>query len=191
MKIVLGLGNPGPEYASHRHNIGSWCADRLAARLGIRLRRVDRNVRQALGQVAGVPVVVARGMTFMNDSGRAAARLLEWHGATVADLVVAHDDVDLELGTVRVKNGGGHGGHNGLRSVIERLGESDFIRVRIGVGRPVSSRLDLADWVLSDFARDERPLAEQMADRAVDVAESIVTAGVDEAMNRFNAPPVG
>ena len=191
MRIVLGLGNPGPEYASHRHNIGFRCVDRLAARLGIRLKRVDRNVRQAVGQMAGVPVVVACATTFMNASGRAAGRLLEWHGGSVEDLIVAHDEVDLDMGTVKVKDGGGHGGHNGLRSIIEQLGERQFVRVRIGVGRPTSSRVELADWVLSDFHADERTLAGEMAERGADAVESIVTGGAGEAMNRFNSSSAG
>ena len=186
MKIVLGLGNPGPEYASQRHNVGFWCVDRLARRLRIRLKRADRNVRQAFGQVAGVPVVVAKPTTFMNASGGAAARLLEGHGSTIHDLIVVHDDADLSFETVRIKDGGGHGGHNGVRSIVERVGDSGFVRVRLGLGRPASARVDLADWVLADFDPEERPGAEQMAERAADAVEGLIVLGIGEAMNRFN-----
>ncbi|MFQ5720689.1 MAG: aminoacyl-tRNA hydrolase [Acidobacteriota bacterium] len=189
MKIVLGLGNPGPGYAAHRHNIGFWCVERLARRLRIRLRKEDRNVHQAVGQVGGVPVVVAKAMTMMNASGRAARCLLDWHGETANGLIVVHDDVDLELGVVKVKDGGGHGGHNGLRSIIDSLGSRDFARVRIGVGRPESCRVDLADWVLSGFEASERDEAERMAEWAVDAAEAIVTEGVRGAMSCFNRAP--
>ena len=139
--------------------------------------------------MAGVRVVIARATTFMNASGRAATRLLDWHGGRVEDLVVVHDEVELEPGTVRVKDGGGHGGHNGVRSIIALVGEREFVRVRLGVGRPTSSHVELADWVLSDFRRDERSLADEMTERGADAVESIVTGGVEEAMNRFNARP--
>jgi len=188
MNIILGLGNPGPEYAGHRHNIGFWCADRLAGRLGLRLRR-SGEAMAAVGQLAGVPVVLATPRTYMNRSGRAARELLAVHGLGVEDLLVVHDEVDLEFGTLRIKEGGGHGGHNGLRSIIETVGSRDFRRIRLGVGRPESGHLDLADWVLSDFAREERPVAAELAERGADAVEAVLTAGTKAAMNRYHVPP--
>jgi PTH1 family peptidyl-tRNA hydrolase len=186
VKILLGLGNPGPEYENNRHNVGMWCAEGLARRLRVRLRRVHHALSEGLGQLAGEPLVVARARTYMNRSGGAARRVLERHGAGIQDLMVAHDDVDLSLGVLRVKAGGGAGGHNGLRSIMEVLGGGDFTRIRLGVGRPASAGVDLADWVLEDFDRDEEDTARELAERGMDAVEVILAAGVTAAMNRFN-----
>jgi PTH1 family peptidyl-tRNA hydrolase len=186
VKIFLGLGNPGPEYVNNRHNIGFRCAERLARRLRIRLRRADSAVWEGLGQLAGEPLVVAKPGTYMNRSGRAARSVLQRHGAVIEDLIVAHDDVDLALGGLRVKSGGGAGGHNGLRSIMELLGEAAFVRIRLGIGRPESARVDLADWVLTDFDEGEQAVAEALAQRGVDALEVVLSAGVTAAMNRFN-----
>jgi len=187
MNIILGLGNPGPEYAGHRHNIGFWCAARLARRLGVKLRRSGQAMA-AVGQLAGVPVALATPRTFMNRSGRAARDLLALHGRKPEDLVVMHDDVDLPLGKLKVKQGGGHGGHNGLRSIIEVTGSREFLRIRLGVGRPEDRGEDLADWVLSDFTRGERPAASELAERGADAVEAVLTTGVKEAMNLYHVP---
>jgi len=187
MQILLGLGNPGPDYAGHRHNMGFWCADRLAWRLRLQLRR-SGGVWAALGQIAGVPVVVAKPRTFMNRSGQAARDLLALHGEKVADLLVIHDDVELPLGMLRIKQGGGHGGHNGLRSIIQVTGSHDFIRIRLGVGRPEDGDADLAEWVLSDFREDECSAAIELAEHGADAVETVLTDGVAAAMNLHNVP---
>ena len=187
MNIILGLGNPGQEYAGHRHNIGFWCADQVARRMGVRMRRSGQAMA-AVGQLAGVPVALATPRTFMNRSGRAARELLALHGREPEDLVVLHDDVELPLGKLRVKEGGGHGGHNGLRSIIEVTGSRDFLRIRLGVGRPEDRREDLADWVLSDFGLGERPVARELAERGADAVEAVLTVGVKEAMNLYHVP---
>ncbi|MFQ5669597.1 MAG: aminoacyl-tRNA hydrolase [Acidobacteriota bacterium] len=186
MWILLGLGNPGSSYANNRHNIGFWCADELARRAGVRLRRAGEHAREAVGQVAGEPVVLVEPRTFMNRSGLAARWALSWHGMCVQDLIAVHDDVDLPLGTLRIKQGGGHGGHNGLRSIIDEL-TADFIRVRLGIGRPSSRREDLAEWVLSDFDAAEHQHGRELAVRGADAVETILISGVTAAMNRFNA----
>jgi PTH1 family peptidyl-tRNA hydrolase len=162
MNIILGLGNPGQEYAGHRHNIGFWCADQVARRMGVRMRRSGQAMA-AVGQLA-------------------------LHGRAPEDLVVLHDDVELPLGKLRVKEGGGHGGHNGLRSIIEVTGSRDFLRIRLGVGRPEDRREDLADWVLSDFGLGERPVARELAERGADAVEAVLTAGIKEAMNLYHVP---
>lgn len=187
MQILLGLGNPGPDYAGHRHNIGFRCADHLARRLRMKLRR-SGDFWAAVGQFAGVPVVVAKSRTFMNRSGKAARGLLEIHGEGVADLLVIHDDVELPLGALRIKQGGGHGGHNGLRSIIQVTGSNDFIRIRLGVGRPVDRDDDLADWVLSDFREEERSAAAALAEHGADAVETVLIDGVAAAMNLHNIP---
>jgi len=188
MQILLGLGNPGPEYAGHRHNVGFWCADHLASRVGVRLRR-SGDAWAAVGQLAGTPVVVAKPRTYMNRSGRAARQLLALHAGKTTDLLVIHDDVDLALGSLRIKQGGGHGGHNGLRSIIQEIGANDFFRIRLGVGRPEDQNEDLADWVLSDFREEERSVALALAERAADAVETVLNAGVAAAMNLHNVPP--
>ena len=187
MRILLGLGNPGPDYAGHRHNIGFLCADHLARRLGVKLRR-SGDVWAAEGHLSGVPVVVAKPRTFMNRSGKAARDLLKLHGDDITDLLVIHDEVELPLGTLRVKEGGGHGGHNGLRSIIQVTGSNEFIRIRLGVGRPVDRNEDLADWVLSDFREEERSAAGELAEHGADAVETVLTDGVAAAMNLHNVP---
>ena len=187
MQILLGLGNPGPDYAGHRHNMGFRCVDHLARRLGMKLRR-SGDVWAAVGQIAGVPVVVAKPRTFMNRSGKAARDLLDLHADGIEDLLVIHDDVELALGTLRIKRGGGHGGHNGLRSIIQVTGSPDFIRIRLGVGRPGDMNEDLADWVLSDFAEEECSVAVELAEHGADAVEAVLTDGVAAAMNLHNVP---
>ncbi|MCZ6747464.1 MAG: aminoacyl-tRNA hydrolase [Acidobacteria bacterium] len=187
MQILLGLGNPGPDYAGHRHNMGFRCVDHLTRRLGMKLRR-SGDVWAAVGQFVGVPVVVAKPRTFMNRSGRAARDLLDLHADGIEDLLVIHDDVELELGTLRIKRGGGHGGHNGLRSIIQVTGSHDFIRIRLGVGRPGDMNEDLADWVLSDFAEEECSVAVELAEYGADAVEAVLTDGVAAAMNLHNVP---
>jgi len=187
MHILLGLGNPGPHYAGHRHNIGFRCADHLARRLRMKLRRTG-DVWSAEGQLAGMAVVVAKPRTFMNLSGKAARNLLDLHAAKIEDLLVIHDDVELPLGTLRIKQGGGHGGHNGLRSIIQVTGSNAFMRIRLGVGRPEDRNEDLADWVLSDFSEEERSLAAELAAQGADAVETVLTDGIAAAMNLHNVP---
>lgn len=188
MQILLGLGNPGPDYAGHRHNVGFCCADHLARRLGMKLQR-SGDAWAALGQLAGTPVVVAKPRKYMNRSGKAARELLALHADRTTDLLVIHDDVDLALGTLRLKQGGGHGGHNGLRSIIQEIGSNEFIRIRLGVGRPEDRNEDLADWVLSDFREEERSAALALAERGADAVEAVLNAGIVAAMNLHNVPP--
>lgn len=187
MYILLGLGNPGPHYAGHRHNIGFRCADQLARRLRLKLRRLG-DVWSATGQFAGETVVVAKPRTFMNLSGKAARNLLDLHADGIGDLLVIHDDVELPLGTLRIKQGGGHGGHNGLRSIIQATGSNEFMRIRLGVGRPEGRNEDLADWVLSDFGEEERSVAMALAAQGADAVETVLTDGVAAAMNLHNVP---
>jgi len=189
--IVLGLGNPGPEYARHRHNAGHLCVNRLARRLAARLERAGHWLSEAEARIEDRPVILARSRVWMNLSGRAAREVLDRHEAGLEHLIVVHDEADLPFGTVRIKAGGGHGGHNGLRSILEVLGEGGFTRVRLGLGRPESARTDLADWVLQDFAAAERSGLDDLLERGADAAAGIVTLGTTAAMNRFNGPPSG
>ncbi len=185
MKIVIGLGNPGKKYERTRHNIGFMTADELARRAGASLSQEKHHALVGRARIGNEAVVLAKPQTFMNDSGRSAAAIARDAYAAVEDLIVVHDELDLPLGTVRVKSGGGHGGHNGLRSLIGNLGSSDFVRVRVGIGRPPAG-MNAADYVLSIFGAEERETAGDAVSRAADAVTAIITDGLTAAMNRFN-----
>lgn len=185
MKIVVGLGNPGRKYERTRHNAGFMAVDELARAAGIDLSQEKCHALLGKGSLGTEKVVLAEPQTYMNDSGRSVAALLKDFYASAADLIVLHDELDLAAGVVRVKTGGGHGGHNGLRSIIEYLGTADFIRVRIGVGRPLPG-MDTADYVLSPFFAEEREAAAAAVAAAAEAARVIVSQGVTKAMNQFN-----
>lgn len=183
--LVVGLGNPGEEYRQTRHNVGAEVVERLATRLGVPLRRSRERARVAEVHRDGRLVVLAVPTTYMNDSGVAVARLARRHSTPPERIVVVHDELDLPVGTLRVKAGGGLAGHNGLRSVRAHLGTDAFARVRIGVAKP--PRPDAgADHVLSRFGRGERQVIDEVIDRAADAVEVIGDEGIEAAMNRFN-----
>ena len=185
MKIVVGLGNPGRKYERTRHNAGFMAIDELAR--GARIEPGLEKCHALLGKgaIGTEKVVLAKPLTYMNDSGRSVAALLKEFYASAEDLIVLHDELDLAPGTVRVKTGGGHGGHNGLRSLIEYLGTADFVRVRIGIGRPVPG-MDTADYVLSPFLAEEREAASTAVVNAAEAVRVIIAQGVTKAMNQFN-----
>ena len=186
MKLVLGLGNPGKEYEGTRHNAGFLVLDELAGRAGVKFRRgwLSSSV-VARAEVAGTSCWLAKPTTFMNRSGNAAASLARKRGVKPEDLVVVFDDVELELGQVRVRSRGGAGGHKGVQSVIEQLATEDFVRVRVGVGpRPAGS--DLVEYVLSRFTASERSRIGEAVKRAADAVEGILRMGVEKTMNEFN-----
>jgi len=185
MKIVVGLGNPGRKYERTRHNAGFMAVDELARAAGIALSQEKCHALVGKGAMGTEKVVLAEPQTYMNDSGRSVAALLKDSYASVAELIVLHDELDLAAGMVRVKTGGGHGGHNGLRSIIEYLGTADFVRVRIGIGRPVPG-MDTADYVLSPFFAEEREATAAAMVTAAEAARVIVSQGVTKAMNQFN-----
>ncbi|HET6365112.1 MAG TPA: aminoacyl-tRNA hydrolase [Nitrospirota bacterium] len=183
--VVVGLGNPGRKYELTRHNAGFLAVDELARRLGIDISQEKSHSLIGRGRIEAGQIVLAKPQTYMNESGRAVAAVMEDAYVSSGDLIVIHDELDLPLGSVRIKTGGGHGGHNGLRSIIEFIGTSDFIRVRIGIGRPAPS-LDAADYVLSPLLRDEKHVAAEAASRAADAVLAIASKGVTKAMNLFN-----
>jgi PTH1 family peptidyl-tRNA hydrolase len=185
MKIIIGLGNPGRKYERTRHNAGFMAIDELARGLRFDLTQEKYHAVIGRGRIGDTEALLAKPQTFMNESGRSAGAILRYTYRSPADLIVLHDELDLPLGAVRVKAGGGHGGHNGLRSLIEHLGTADFVRVRIGVGRPEPGR-DAADYVLSPFRADERSLAEESFARAAEAVRVIITDGLTKAMNAFN-----
>ena len=185
--LVVGLGNPGPEYAATRHNIGFQVLELLATRAGGgRFSRHRTNADVLEGRLAGRRVVLAKPRTYMNLSGGPVAGLVRYFSVPVSDVVVAHDDLDLGFGVVRLKRGGGEGGHNGLRSISRSLGGRDYLRVRFGIGRP-PGRQDAADYVLKRFSPTEAKELELAVDLAADAAEALLADGLELAQNRFHA----
>jgi len=153
--LILGLGNPGPKYQFTRHNVGFMALDALADAYGIRLSRHDQNALYGQGKIGDETVILVKPMTYMNESGLAANALLRKYHLQVDSMIVLHDEIDLPLGTVKLKRKGGDAGQKGVRSIIQRTGEDEFARIRIGIGRPLDKQ-DIADYVLSSFEIDER-----------------------------------
>jgi PTH1 family peptidyl-tRNA hydrolase len=188
MKILAGLGNPGKEYESTPHSIGFEVADAVVREMAATFRKVASFKGElADGRFANGKLLVVKPMTFMNLSGDSVAPVVKYHNATAADLVVVSDDIDLPVGRIRIRKGGSAGGHNGLKSVIERLGTQDFIRLRIGVGRDRNDRSKVIGHVLGKFDRDTRALMDsKIVSAAVKAVEQIFTEGPDAAMNVWN-----
>ena len=186
MKLVVGLGNPGAKYHDTRHNVGFRVIDALARRWSVDQWREQHQALVAKVRQGDEPVLVAKPMTFMNLSGDAVAGLAGFYKVAVPDVLVVLDEVALPLGRLRAGRGGSHGGHNGLKSVIARLGTSDVPRLRIGVGRG-DGRRELADHVLGTFAAEERDEVEAAVLRAAEAAVMFVTDGIERVMNVFNA----
>jgi PTH1 family peptidyl-tRNA hydrolase len=189
VKLVVGLGNPGPEYEPTRHNVGFRAVERLAARHAIALAPEKRlHGRFGAGRIGGCEVGILEPATWMNRSGRAVLAALEAHPLDpAADLLVVYDDLDLPFGRLRLRPGGGAGGHNGLGDVQEQLGRSDFPRLRFGVGRPPPGQ-DAVGYVLAPFDADEAQRLPERLDAACDAIEAALADGVERAMNRVNAP---
>ncbi|HYA88896.1 MAG TPA: aminoacyl-tRNA hydrolase [Nitrospirota bacterium] len=185
MIIIVGLGNPGKKFERTRHNAGFMALDELARSLHVDISQGKHNALLGKARIDAEATVLAKPQTYMNDSGRAVGAILTDTYAGISNLIVLHDELDLPFGTVRIKIGGGHGGHNGLRSIIEQVGSSDFMRVRLGIGRPVPG-MDAADYVLSPFLAEERQLLPDVLARAVEAVKIIVLEGPNKAMNIFN-----
>ena len=184
MLLVVGLGNPGREYDRSRHNVGFEVIEILGERHRFPEARSEKGALVAKGRIRDADVLLVRPTTYMNLSGDAVGAIARFYKVEPAEVVVAHDELDFELGQVRVKIGGGHGGHNGVRSVIAHLGR-DFTRVRIGVGKPPAG-VEGADWVLSKVDQSTRRILDEAAARAADAVESVLGDGVQKAMNLFN-----
>jgi PTH1 family peptidyl-tRNA hydrolase len=188
--LIVGLGNPGPQYAANRHNVGFHIADLLAERTGVKFgrhRKAVADVAEArLGYGADAPrLVLVKPLTYMNLSGGPAAALSQFYKVPVAQIIAVHDELDIPYGQVRLKVGGGEGGHNGLRSMSKSLSTKDYLRVRFGVGRP-PGRQDPADFVLSDFSSVERKELDFLVDRAADAVEAIVKVGLAAAQQTYH-----
>jgi peptidyl-tRNA hydrolase, PTH1 family len=186
--LVVGLGNPGPEYEGNRHNLGFRVADELRARSRAGSFRAKHGAELAEAEVGGHKVVLCKPMEFMNVSGQAVARVAKFWKIDAAQIVAVHDELDLPFARLKLGSGGGHGGHNGVRSMIASLGTPAFIRVRMGTGRPAPGR-DPADFLLSDFSRAEEKDVPDLCARAAEAVEVIVAEGLTTAMNRYNGKP--
>jgi PTH1 family peptidyl-tRNA hydrolase len=183
--LVAGLGNPGPDYAGNRHNCGFMTADVLAGRMRARFTRDRSRALVATGRLGSLPVTLAKPQTFMNLSGGPVAAVRSFYKIPEDRTVVVHDELDLPFGVLRLKQGGGDGGHNGLRSVTAALGTRDYLRVRIGIGRP-PGRMDPADFVLRDFSAAERKVLPEVLERAADAVELLLERGLAAAQNEFH-----
>ena len=184
--LVVGLGNPGPGYAANRHNAGFMVADLLAVRSGAAFRAAKFQAMVAQGRLAGLPVTLGKPMTFMNLSGGPVAGLCRYYQVPASQLVVIHDELDIPFGAIRLKQGGGDNGHNGLRAVTSSLGTRDYYRVRFGIGRP-PGRMDPAAFVLRDFAAAERAELPLLLEQAADAVEALLTDGLAAAQNAFHS----
>jgi len=185
--LVVGLGNPGPNYAKTRHNLGFMVADILAGRIGSGFKVHKKSGAEVTtGRLGGRSVVLAKPRVYMNESGRQVGPLAKFYSVAPADVVILHDELDIEFGRIRLKLGGGEGGHNGLRSVAAALGTKDFQRVRIGVGRP-PGRKDPAAYVLENFSAVERPEVPTICEQAADATELLLSQGLEPAQNTVHA----
>ncbi len=185
--LVVGLGNPGPQYAKTRHNLGFMVADLLAARMGETFKVHKRSGAEIVtGRLSHRPVVLAKPRTYMNESGRQVGPLAKFYSVSGADVIVIHDELDIEFGQIRLKQGGGEGGHNGLRSLVNALGTKNFHRIRIGIGRP-PGRKDPAAFVLENFSVAERPQVPTICEMAADATELLIDVGLEPAQNQVHA----
>jgi PTH1 family peptidyl-tRNA hydrolase len=183
--LIVGLGNPGQRYVHNRHNVGFQCVDQLARTHGLTFTKRQSRGWLAFGEIDERAIILLKPRTFMNDSGRSVAPVARFYRVPTARLMVIFDELDLDLGSVRLRPKGGSGGHKGMRSVIAELGSQDFPRMRIGIGRP-PGRMDPSDYVLQNFREDERPIIEEIYDWTVSAVECWLRDGIEIAMTNFN-----
>ncbi len=183
--LIVGLGNPGAKYAKTRHNVGFWVVDELARRHGFSGERSEKRALTQAGSIGSARVRLAKPQTFMNRSGESVRALVDFHDTPLERLLVIHDDLDTPFGSIRLRKSGGHGGQNGLRSIIQHLGSQDYARLRFGIGRP-PGRMSPVDFVLQPFKGDAAIQAGEMVGRAADAVECWLVDGIEVAMSRFN-----
>jgi peptidyl-tRNA hydrolase, PTH1 family len=184
--LIVGLGNPGPSYSGHRHNVGAMVVDELAVRTTANLRSHKARAAAAEVRIVAQRAVIAKPLTFMNESGGPVAGLLSFFKVPVENLIVIHDELDIPFTEVRLKLGGGEGGHNGLRSITKSVGTRDYLRVRVGIGRP-PGRMDPADYVLHDFSGAERSEVPLLISDAADAVERLVAEGLVAAQQEWHS----
>lgn len=192
-KLIIGLGNPGEDYASSLHNVGFMCVNYFARKNSIRFKKKQAEARTGSGKVGGIEVMVARPHTYMNRSGEAVGRLVRKYKIALDDLLVVYDDMDLPLGKIRIRPEGSSGGHKGMESIIQELGSQNFPRLRVGIGRPIATEgmpedrnADVVTYLLSQFPPEVKKAINQILPKVNEAICCIVTEGVTAAMNRFN-----
>ncbi len=183
--LIIGLGNPGREYRDTRHNIGFMVIDQMCKSLGVSLSRVQSKALIATAGLAGEKLILAKPQTFMNLSGQAVSGLMRFYKIPLEQLIVAHDDLDLPLGTLRLRPGGGSAGQKGMISIIQQLGSQNIARLRLGIGRP-PGQMDPSAYVLQRFSKGEQMLLDMVLDRSVDAVRTFVNEGLEAAMNQYN-----
>jgi PTH1 family peptidyl-tRNA hydrolase len=189
LRLVVGLGNPGRAYSATRHNIGFMVVDRVAAEFAIGMAKEKFNTAFGRGRIMDVEAVLAKPMAFMNRSGPPVRSLADFYRISSQDVLVIHDDIDLDFGRLKIKEKGGHGGHNGIRSLMDAFGGGNFTRLRIGIGRSEPGKR-VADYVLDHFMADETAILPQIISRARDAVITILCKGTRMGMNEFNVKPV-
>ena len=185
MKIVVGLGNPGIKYAGSRHNTGFSVITSISDKFDIPLNKKQCKAVVGLGLISGERVVLAEPQTFMNLSGEAVSALLHFYRCDVKNLIVIYDDMDLEVGKIRLRGRGSAGGHNGIKNIIEYIGTDEFERIKVGIGKPPAP-MEVIDYVLGRFPSEELPIMRESVDKATLALEEIIKNGIDSAMNKYN-----
>ncbi|MEE8413500.1 MAG: aminoacyl-tRNA hydrolase [Dehalococcoidales bacterium] len=190
MKLIVGLGNPGRKYEKNRHNLGFMCLNHFARQQGIKFDKRQAGARTGSGEISGSQVILARPQTYMNQSGLAVSRLVAKFKVNLNDLLVIHDDLDLPTGKIRLRGGGGSGGHKGINSLATELGSQDFVRLRVGIGRPDNStgvnEDDIIDYVLSDFTAEEKQIITGTLPRVSEAILCLLDEGLEAVMNKYN-----
>jgi PTH1 family peptidyl-tRNA hydrolase len=193
VRLIVGLGNPGAKYAGNRHNIGFMCVDRFAQDNNLSFTRSSSRAKIAEGRIAGHDIVLAKPQTFMNDSGTSVGGLVRKFKVKVENLIVINDDLDLPLGRIRIRLGGSSAGHKGINSIVQHIGNQEFIRIRIGIGRPNGQETaqngedEVISHVLSDFTAEEKELMQQVIPCVSEALQYLLNAGLTEAMNKYNS----
>lgn len=185
MKVIVGLGNPGKEYKMTRHNLGFLVVDQLANEIGTFRKQRKFNAVLLNGKIGEQPIILVKPLTYMNFSGSAVKKVCEYYHLPPSELIIVHDDLDLDFGRIKIKRGGGDAGHKGIRSLIDYLGSDAFIRIRIGIGKPEEKK-DTVDYVLSPFKESEFVKLPQILEQAINIIQFLVIKGLEAAMNTFN-----
>jgi PTH1 family peptidyl-tRNA hydrolase len=188
--IVVGLGNPGKKYLASRHNVGFRLVQRFADKLNVKLKKRKYSARAAQVELVGHPVLLVQPWTFMNNSGQAVKKLLEFSGIKSNRMLVVYDDLDIPLGEIRVRKSGGAGTHNGMASIVQEIGSTDFPRIRVGIG-PLPSGIQATDYVLTDFSNGEKQAIENSFAKCEASVRVILAEGIEKAMNEFNKRATG
>ena len=185
MYLIIGLGNPGQKYENTRHNVGFWVIDKIAGQLNIKVDKKQARALVQMGNWVGEKILLVKPQTYMNLSGQSVLELINFYQDQIKDFLIIHDDLDLSLGQLRLKKGGGAGGHNGIKSVTQCLNSPDFDRLKIGIGRP-PAYFEVQDYVLTSFSKEEKEEMDKASERAVEAVKAWLEEGMDTAMNTFN-----